>query len=131
MEDVVVMAGDSCPCGRSQPLIASIEGRAADFLIATNGDLVSGISLTDHFMLGITGLAQIQIVQDERDHLVLNVVKGADHTPETEIAIKSSVQHFLGNDMRFDVVYMDEIPQEDTGKYRFSICLVDNALLSK
>ena len=129
LEDVVVMSDTACPCGRSQPLIESITGRAADFLIATDGALVSGVSLTDHFMLGISGLGQIQIVQDDRDHLVINVVKDATYSDATLVEIAKSVAHFLGSDMKYDVVFLDEIPCEESGKYRFTICKVDHDLV--
>ncbi len=80
-------------------------------------------------MLGISGLGQIQIVQDDRDHLVINVVKDATYSDATLVEIAKSVAHFLGSDMKYDVVFLDEIPCEESGKYRFTICKVDHDLV--
>ena len=34
------------------------------------------------------------------------------------------LKEFLGNDMRFEVVYRESIGLEKSGKYRFSVCSV-------
>lgn len=126
LEDIVRMSGAACSCGRSQPLIESIEGRTADFLYATSGEMVSGISLTDHFIMGISGLAQIQIIQDALDHLIINAVKDAYYTQETNTGIAKAVSRFLGRDMKFDIIFLDEIPRERSGKYRFTISKINH-----
>ncbi len=125
LEDVCVPAARSCPCGRSQPLIARIEGRTADFLRTTAGELVSGISLTDHFTCQVPGIAQVQIVQSEPDFLLLRVVPGEGWGDEARGRVADLVAHFFGADMRHEVAIVPEIPPEPGGKYRFTICELD------
>lgn len=126
MEDVCIPTAKKCSCGRTQPLIEKIEGRVADFLMTPKGDLVSGISLTDHFAGFIPGVVQIQIIQDRVDVLTLNVVKDDSFGTKSREQIAHLVKEFFGEEMRFQLAFMDQIPQESSGKYRFSICRVKN-----
>jgi phenylacetate-CoA ligase len=124
MEDVCVPSGRQCPCGRTQPLIERIEGRTADFLMKPGGELVSGISLTDHFAGHIPGVGQIQLIQEERDLLTLNIVRDEAFDDESVNKIRVLVADFFGEEMKLLLNFMDEIPFEKSGKYRFTICKV-------
>ena len=128
LEDVGVPSPKKCSCGRTQPLIEKIEGRTADFLITPKGDLVSGISLTDHFAGHIPGVAQMQIVQEKNDMLTLNIVKDDNFGTESAERIACLIREFFGEKMRFRCEFMQQIPQEPSGKYRFTICKVDHEL---
>lgn len=129
IEDVGVLSERKCSCGRTQPLIEKIEGRIADFLVTPDGDLVSGISLTDHFAGYIPGVAQIQIVQKKINMLVLNIVKKDEFSKESEEKIEELIKDFFGEKMCFEYDYTDHIPKGPRGKYRFTICEVSHELL--
>lgn len=129
IEDIASFINEQCPCGRAQPLIKKIEGRLADFLVSPEGKLVSGISLTDHFAGQIPGVAQMQIVQDRINLLRLNIVKSDGFDKKSEQTISHLVREFFGERMQFECVFVDQIPQGSTGKYRFTICNVKHALL--
>src|SRR5207244_11937336 len=62
--DVGVLADRACPCGRGLPLLESIEGREADYVVTADGRLVSGISLTENFALMVPGIAHLQNQQE-------------------------------------------------------------------
>src|SRR5262249_31869618 len=72
--DVVRSTDRGCECGRGLPLIESIEGRDADYVVTPSGALISGISLTENFALHITGAAQVQIVQETVTFLRIRMV---------------------------------------------------------
>jgi phenylacetate-coenzyme A ligase PaaK-like adenylate-forming protein len=129
MEDVGILSKEKCSCGITQPLIKKIEGRVADFLITPENELVSGISLTDHFAGHIPGAAQIQIVQDQLDLLTLRIVKDEKFNDESRQQVSALVNEFFGNQMRYEYEFVAEIPKETSGKYRFSICNVKHELL--
>jgi phenylacetate-CoA ligase len=80
--DMAVPMETTCPCGRTYPLIREVTGRIADYLLTPEGEWVSGISLTENFATLIRGLHQIQIVQDDHDHLILRIVRGRAISPE-------------------------------------------------
>lgn len=128
-EDIGILFNKRCSCGRTQPLIERIEGRVADYLVTPDGKLVSGISLTDHFAGQIPGVAQMQIVQERIDLLTLNIVKDDEFGDKSTETISQLVKEFFGERMQVQYEFMDQIPQTKTGKYRFTICKVDHALV--
>ena len=90
-----------------------------------DGNFVSGISLTSFFACMLTGFTQIQIVQEEIDRFVFNLVKGTDYTPQSLDTLDELVKKRFGDDTRYETVFMDEIPKESSGKYRFCISKVE------
>lgn len=128
LEDVGIPSDKKCPCGRTQPLIEKIEGRVADFLVTPRGQIVSGISLTDHFAGHIPGVDQIQIVQETVDFFTLNIVKGRNFDESSLQAISRLIQDFFGPEMKYTCQFVAEIGQGRTGKYQFTISKVSHDL---
>jgi phenylacetate-CoA ligase len=126
--DVATWAGRACSCGRAMPLLERVEGREADYVTTAGGELISGISLTENFAMLVPGIAQIQIIQEEVDRFVFRIVRGADFGPSSLERIADLVAERFGPDARYDCEYPAAIPQEPSGKYRFCISRVPNAL---
>jgi len=124
--DVGVMAERRCSCGRGLPLLERIEGRVADYVVTPTGNLVSGISLTENFAVKVPGLTQLQIVQESIDRFLFRIVKGSDFGPHSLETMRQLVSEFFGAEVRFECEYVDRIPQEPSGKYRFCISNVKN-----
>jgi phenylacetate-CoA ligase len=106
-------------------LLEKIEGRVADYVVTSRGDMISGISLTENFALMVPGLAQLQIVQEETDRFVFRIVKGPDFGRESLDTIGVLVAERFGPESRYECEYVDRIPQEPSGKYRFCISKVN------
>jgi phenylacetate-CoA ligase len=113
-----------CPCGRGLPLMARVTGRVADFLRALDGSRVAGISLIERTLTRLPGLAQLQLVQEARERLVVNLVPGPGYGEETAAALIAALRDALGAGMQVELRSVERIPQERSGKYRFSICRV-------
>lgn len=122
--DHVTLGNRICPCGRGLPLIEKVEGRDADYVLAPDGTLMSGISLTDNFACLIDGAAQVQLVQEEVTLLRLRIVSGDTFGPESRRQIAKIVIDTFGPAMRHEIELVDAIPQEPSGKYRFCISKV-------
>ena len=129
IEDIGIPSDEYCTCGITQPLIKKIEGRIADFIITPQHELVSGISLTDHFAGQIPGVAQMQIIQNKIDVLNLKVVKNEDFGNGSMEKISHMVEDFFGKEMKFEIDFVEEIPKEASGKFRFTICNLKHDLL--
>jgi phenylacetate-CoA ligase len=125
--DVARWAGRPCSCGRGMPLLARVEGREADYVTTSGGALVSGISLTENFAMLVPGVAQLQIIQEALDRFVFRIVRGAGFGPESLEQIAQLVAERFGPRSRWDCEFVDAIPQEPSGKYRFCISKVPNA----
>jgi phenylacetate-CoA ligase len=113
-----------CSCGRGLPLMESVTGRTADFLVATDGSRVAGISIIENSLTKISGIRQMQIVQDKAHHLTVNVVMGQDYSEATAEDLVMSLKQMLGAEMQVDLNRVETIPQEKSGKYRFTKCLI-------
>ncbi len=122
--DVVTTTDRLCTCGRGLPLIETIEGRDADFVITPAGSLISGISLTENFAMHIPGAAQVQVVQETRYDLLVRLVADADFTEASRRKVAELVGQVFGPTVRHEVELVDRIPQEPSGKYRFCISKV-------
>lgn len=122
--DMAVWADKPCSCGRTLPLLARVEGRVADYVLTRAGDYISGISLTENFAVKIPGVAQMQIVQEEIDRFTFNIVKGRDFSNQSLTVLAEQVDRHFGTGMRYTIAYLETIPQEPSGKYRFCISKV-------
>ncbi len=124
--DVAVWSDRRCGCGRGLPLLERLEGREADYVLTPAGELISGISLTENFALHVPGLAQLQIIQETVHRFVLRIVRGSDFGDDSLRRIGELVAERFGPAVTFECEYVDAIPQEASGKYRFCISRVEN-----
>jgi phenylacetate-CoA ligase len=124
--DVAVLSRRACRCGRGLPLLERLEGREADYVVTADGDLISGISLTENFALHVPGLAQLQIVQEAIDRFLFRIVCGPGFGPASLGRIAALAAEHFGPGAVYQCEYLDRIPQEPSGKYRFCISRVDN-----
>jgi phenylacetate-CoA ligase len=122
--DVGVPTDRMCSCGRGLPLMERVTGRVADYLKRRDGSMVAGVSLVERTLTAIPGLEQMQVVQPAIDEIVLNVVRAKDFGPGTETALLSEFRSVFGSGIEIRTNYVERIPQERSGKYRFSICKV-------
>lgn len=120
--DLAIPSSKVCSCGRTYPLLERISGRVADYLLTPGGEWVSGISLTENFATLIPGLKQVQIVQEDRESVLLRIVKGGEFGESSLQEIKNLIEKRFGPRMNFNLEFVDLLLPEPSGKYRFSIC---------
>ncbi len=116
----------SCPCGCLYPIMESLEGRVADYVMTPNGNYISGISLTENFAMHLPGVKQMQIVQERIDFLCFRVVKGETFSEETVKDMGKLARKRFGAQMQYEIEYVDSIQSEISGKYRFCISKIPN-----
>ena len=124
--DVAVPSARTCACGRNRPLWDRVIGRTADFLVKPDGSLVAGVSLVERTLTAIPGLAQMQIIQDHAEELVINVVPDGNFGPETERRLREEIRKVFGS-VTVSIRPGNALVQEKNGKYRFAICRVGTA----
>lgn len=124
VEDIGVLSADECSCGRPGPVLESIAGRVADFLKKPDGTMVAGVSLVERTLTAIPGIGQMQMVQDSARELKINLVKDADFSPTSERQLRDEMASVFGAEMNIHIEFVDAIPQERNGKFRFSICRI-------
>ncbi|BFM10391.1 phenylacetate--CoA ligase family protein [Simiduia litorea] len=122
VEDVGVISQRQCSCGRGLPLLERLEGRVADFLKKPDGGQVAGISLVERTLTKVPGVEQMQLVQETLDELKILRVKGKDFTDTTDDALITEFRQVFPTSVTLTIIDVNRIPQEASGKYRFSIC---------
>ncbi len=126
VEDVGVPSERTCSCGRGLPLMETVTGRVADFLIKSDGSKVAGVSLIENTLTKIPGIDQMQIVQDRIDLITLLVVPGGDFTDFSQIQLQNYFESLFGKTVTVEIDLVSFIAPEPSGKYRFSICRISN-----
>jgi len=123
--DMARMSAEPCPCGRTYPMIESIEGRIADYIRTPDGHFVSGISLTENFAMALEGVKQLQIVQKTYDCLTFRIVSDEEWDADQASRVAELVRERFGQQMRHEIEFVDSIQSESSGKYRFCISLLE------
>jgi len=126
VEDAGTPSDLACPCGRGLPLLERVQGRVADFIVTPEGRVIFGVSILDNFTAKFLGLERVQIVQDRIDHLRFRIVRGEGFTDATLAEFRARIPAFFGPSMRCDFEFVDDIPREASGKYRFTISQIPN-----
>jgi phenylacetate-CoA ligase len=121
--DVGIPTDEKCPCGRSLPLIKSIQGRSNDYLVLHSGRKISYMNFYDAFYKemekNVFCISQFQIVQESMDKIFFKVVKGRNFDLETLNKIKKAIETFFakhGENMEVIIQVVDDIPKGKTGK---------------
>jgi phenylacetate-CoA ligase len=115
--DIGTFTNKKCVCGRGLPLIKSIEGRTDDFLILPSGKKIS--PRTINVIEDVPGVSRYQTVQESRNRIVVNLVKGNGFSPKTIDEIKKHIiAGCLGEDVTVDVKLVDDLTRNKRGKLR-------------
>ena len=129
--DLGTLADGKCSCGRSWPLIKSIEGRSNDVIVMPSGRKI----YPSFFLLGIENeieenpfcISQYQMIQEKRNRIILKLVPGKEFDQRVVSRIKQNFQNLfirLDEDIHVDLRCVEKIPLERTGKRRKVISLV-------
>jgi len=100
--DVGVLSGERCSCGRSFPLIESIEGRSDDFLVMPDGRLISPFSAMV-VLEDIPSIRRYQIIQEKVDRIVLFVEPASRSTNVAE-EVNSKCSQLFGDGVEVEIV---------------------------
>jgi len=115
--DIGTHTSERCSCGRGLPLIKSIEGRTDDFLILPSGKKISPRMI--NVIEDIPGVSMYKTVQEAKDRIIVNLVKGKGFNQETISQIKKHIKKgCLGEDVQVDVKLVDSMPLDGRGKLR-------------
>lgn len=103
-----------CECGRSLPVLASLEGRTDDILWTADGRPVGRLDTVFKDRLPIR---EAQIIQEELDRVKVLFVPAEDYTEKVDESIVQRLQARMGP-LRIVLVPVENIPRSANGKFR-------------
>lgn len=119
--DVGIISCQKCACGRGLPVLKEISGRSVDFIKTPNGGIVHGISFDYLPKYFLNEIKQFQIVQEHTDAITINLVKERGFNDSTIENFKNRLRKILGDEIKLNIVFKDNISRENRGKFRFVI----------
>ena len=120
--DCASYATKPCSCGRSLPVLSSVDGRALDMIRTPDGRLLPG-EIFVAMMLPWMQVQQYQIIQTAVDTLQFRLVMGRDWQGSERADFIASIEKHIGTQMRIELALVDDIPVNATGKRRISVSL--------
>lgn len=116
--DVASLSTKQCSCGRTLPMLEDIQGRATDFVMAADGTIMHGLALV-YPIRDIPGIAAFKVVQESLELVVVNIVPEENCNPDVERLIAEGLIARLGKTVHVEVLRVNEIPREKSGKFRY------------
>lgn len=121
--DRAIMTGEPCRCGRGLPLMKSLLGRSSDFITTPGGARVHRVFF-DHILEAMPAVKQFQVVQENRERLILKIIP-EHRTSECELKdIRNSIPVKIADKTGIDnisVKFVNDIPRTSAGKWKFVI----------
>jgi phenylacetate-CoA ligase len=115
-----------CSCGRGLQRLGSLEGRVRDIVIAPDGRRVHG-AFFNHFepFYRTTWIEGFQVHQRRAGAMTLRLQTTRRPDKDELAPILAELRRGLGEGMRIDVEFVEEIPRSKAGKHRLIVSELD------
>jgi phenylacetate-CoA ligase len=122
-DDVTSLSTERCPCGRSMPLIRAVTTKSEDMIVTPDGKILPPAVMTHPFK-PIKAIRESQIIQEDLRHMTVRIVRDGDYTDEDTARLLSAIRERVGEGMKIEVEFLEGIPRNAAGKYRWVISRV-------
>ena len=123
--DRATITTESCACGRSLPLMRSVDGRILDMIRTPDGRRLPG-EYFPHLFKDVPGLQAFQVQQDVLGEITIRFVRGGSASAGLEDHIRDVARNGVGDGMRVVVEPVAEIPLTKSGKRRVTVSNLDS-----
>lgn len=110
--------GSVCGCGRTLPIVASIDGRTDDTLYTIDGRAVGRL---DPVFKSRLPIYEAQIVQEALDRIRVRYIPVAGFTSADSLSLTERIRERMGQ-VNVVLEEVTEIPRTANGKFRAVIC---------
>jgi phenylacetate-CoA ligase len=115
--------GERCACGRTLPILLSVDGRSDDVVVTPDGRRIGRL---DPVFKSDIPIREGQIVQESLELVRILVVPGPGFTASHERALVAALRERVG-DMQVQLEKVAEVPRTANGKFRAVISKVNHA----
>jgi len=119
--DMAIREEGQCKCGRRLPRLKDVAGRVTDFLVGSDGRLVSGAFLTVGVVARRPTLGQVQLWQDTPGRVLYKIAPAEGRrVANTDLQfLETETRRYVGNDTKVDYEFVEELAPEPSGKFLF------------
>jgi phenylacetate-CoA ligase len=110
-----------CTCGRGSPRLGAIEGRVQSIIQGADGRYLPGTFFAHYLKEFDYAIKKFQVIQEERDAMIFRVVKGGRYSDDIIEEVLATFHEYLGDKMKIDVQFVDEVAMVRTGKRLASV----------
>jgi phenylacetate-CoA ligase len=119
--DVAQPGEGGCTCGRTWRTIQNIRGRITDFIVTPDGRRQHALSVI-YVVRDIEGVDEFKIIQHQVDEVEVLVRIHPEMFPENgQGRIVQGFKKRIGGSVNVKVNFVDEIPRDASGKYRYVV----------
>lgn len=112
-----------CKCGNVGPTIERINGRVEDIIITPSGNKIGQLA---YIYYDTPNIKEGQIIQEKLDELTIKIVKRETYSKLDEDRLLNKLKNRLGDEFKYNLVYIDKIPRDLSGKFRGVISKLGN-----
>jgi len=111
-------ASTRCACGRTLPVLGSIDGRDEDTLYTRDGRAIQRFHAV---FIGVPEVIEAQVIQESLDTIRIRCVPGPGFGPAAERVMTEKLKDRMG-DVEVAVEVLQTIPRGANGKFRAVVC---------
>ena len=122
--DVAQFDDQVCRCGRNLSIMKKIKGRTTDFVVTPDGRWQHALSLI-YVVRDLPGITEFKIVQETITEIKVLLKIDRNLFPgDGEQRITAGLKKRMGEEIKVKIEFLDEIPRDASGKYRYVISKV-------
>ena len=116
--DLATLTDATCKCGRPGRIVEHLDGRQEDYVVTRSG---ARLGRLDHIFKDMINIREAQIRQSDPGHMTLCVVRGSRYGQGDEQQLHRETVKRVGNQVEFEVEYVETLPRTARGKLRFVV----------
>ena len=113
--DVGTRSKRPCACGRPGDVFLDVDGRIEDYVVTPDGRWIGRL---DHIFKEQLDVAEAQIVQETAEAIEVRIVPRPSFDARAEEDLRKEIRSRVGDQLRIELVRLQEIPREANGKFR-------------
>ena len=107
-----------CSCGNNNPMVKEILGRIDDYGYSPENGKIN-LGNVSNTLKDTKGILKFQAVQDSLNQIDLLVIVDKNiYSPDIERKFVKNWRERIGEKMKLEITYVDDIPNEASGKFR-------------
>lgn len=116
--DLASLSIERCPCGRTLPLLSTLEGRVEDIIFPAEGGFVHPRAVWT-LLSQRNEIVRYQLIQYKPDQFELKLVT-VDHQPHRQVVedIVAGLRRLLGESSEIETTFHESLEPEKSGKFR-------------